>query len=249
MAETMLPCGAPLRTFTTICSTNAEAARCVAAGTARSGTWFVADSQTAGVGRLGRRWASPPGNLHASVVLPAAALPGAMPFAAALALHDTVAALHPAAANLALKWPNDLTAGGAKLGGILIERVATGGTAHAIVGFGLNLAHAPAAHATSLAALGRLVTPADALVMLAAALRQRCAALDDFAALRSDWLALAAGLGEPIAVAVGGRIARGIFAGLDDSGGLVVREAGGICVVTAGDVLGGGATTQIAERG
>ncbi len=100
------------------------------------GTVVVAEHQTAGRGRLGRRWEAPPGSaLLASWVMPVHEL---APFAAG------VATAQACGEHVRLKWPNDLLLGGRKLGGILVER-----TGHkCIVGTGVNLHWAPPGAAT-----------------------------------------------------------------------------------------------------
>ena len=94
--------------------------------------WAVlADQQSAGVGRLGRAWESPPGTgLLASFVLPRHPL---------ASLAAGVAAASVCGEEVRLKWPNDLLLGGGKAGGILIVARPDA----AIVGVGLNLTWAP----------------------------------------------------------------------------------------------------------
>lgn len=95
------------------------------------GSVVVAEHQTAGRGRLGRRWEAPPGSaLLASWVLPIQAL---APLAAG------VATAHACGERARLKWPNDVLLHGRKLGGILVEL--TGDTC--VVGTGINLHWAP----------------------------------------------------------------------------------------------------------
>jgi BirA family transcriptional regulator, biotin operon repressor / biotin---[acetyl-CoA-carboxylase] ligase len=95
------------------------------------GTVVVAEHQTAGRGRLGRRWEAPPGSaLLASWV---------MPFNELAPLAAGVAAARACGEAVRLKWPNDLLLEGRKLGGILVER-----TGHkCVVGMGINLHWAP----------------------------------------------------------------------------------------------------------
>ena len=108
----------------------------------------MAREQTAGRGRRGNAWSSPPGNLYATLLLTDPAPPESAPqlsFAAVLALHDAVATCAPALrAALALKWPNDLLRGGKKLAGILIEseRIADG--LAVAIGIGVNCESHPA---------------------------------------------------------------------------------------------------------
>jgi BirA family biotin operon repressor/biotin-[acetyl-CoA-carboxylase] ligase len=96
------------------------------------GSVVVADHQTAGRGRLDRRWEGPSGTaLLASFVLPAGPL---------LSLAAGVAAAISCGQEVRLKWPNDLLLEGRKLGGILVE---VGADRKAVVGVGINLHWAP----------------------------------------------------------------------------------------------------------
>src|ERR1700730_9891450 len=95
------------------------------------GSVVVAEHQTAGRGRLDRRWESPPGTaLLVSFVLAPNPL---------LSLAAGVAAAEACGGGVRLKWPNDLLLHGAKVGGILVEA----GPAKAICGIGINLTWAP----------------------------------------------------------------------------------------------------------
>ena len=95
------------------------------------GSVVVADEQTAGRGRMDRRWEAPPGAaLLVSFVLEPHPL---------LSLALGVAAARACGPDVRLKWPNDLLLGGRKLGGILVE-VTSG---KAICGIGINLTWAP----------------------------------------------------------------------------------------------------------
>lgn len=143
-------------------STMIRAAELAAAG-APEGAIVLADVQTAGRGRLGRRWATPPGAaLMLSVVLRPQLPPArtwAVLAAAGVALVDATSALlsgeppgdgaaataQPLAA--ALKWPNDLLIGGRKAAGLLAERHLTAGDAGTsadgaavVLGMGVNVA-------------------------------------------------------------------------------------------------------------
>src|SRR5437016_6850797 len=105
-------------------STNVEALHLARQGE-HGPLWITADRQTAGRGRRGRAWVSPPGNLYASLLLREPAQPrraAEICFIAALALSDAIFEIAPrAAAALALKWPNDVLVDGAKTAGILVE--------------------------------------------------------------------------------------------------------------------------------
>jgi len=95
------------------------------------GSVVVADHQSEGRGRLGRRWEAPPGSaLLATFVMPARPL---------LSLAAGVAAARACGRSVRLKWPNDLLVDGRKLGGILVEVASE----RALVGVGINLSWAP----------------------------------------------------------------------------------------------------------
>ncbi len=228
----------------------------VAMAHAREGVdrlWIVAEAQSGGRGRRGRGWASPPGNLYASLALidPApAAVAAQIGFVAALALHDAVAAqLTPQArAGLALKWPNDLLLDGAKLSGILVEATTiAAGRLAVVVGIGVNLvAHAreapyPTTHLSAHALVESRSLREALFAALSDAMAQRLAqwrAGEGFGATRRDWLARAAGLGGPVRVESMGETLRGRFRAMDESGRLVIEcDDGRLRHVEAGDVF------------
>ena len=122
-------------------STSERAFAAIAEGSAAHGDVHVADSQTAGRGRLGRVWVSEPGTgLYLSLVLLPAETIGAaaLTMAAGLAVLDSVREL--GVADAGLKWPNDVVINGAKLAGILVEtRGLDPRTPHYVVGIGVNV--------------------------------------------------------------------------------------------------------------
>lgn len=126
--------------FHEVDSTNSTLSRLARSG-ALEGTVVLAESQTAGRGRLGQAWFSPPGvNLYASTLfrepLPLEEAP-LFSFIAGLALADAVLS---AGASPAIKWPNDVLVDGRKVAGALIECVARGGEVeYLVVGVGVNL--------------------------------------------------------------------------------------------------------------
>ncbi len=118
--------------------------------------WIVAGEQAQGRGRQGRVWASPPGNLYASLLLVDPCAAGDL--AAARLRRRRSAPRAPwltspgiAAPRLALKWPNDLLLDGAKLAGILVEGTTLpgGGPLAVVIGIGVNVAPSPGGHALS----------------------------------------------------------------------------------------------------
>jgi BirA family biotin operon repressor/biotin-[acetyl-CoA-carboxylase] ligase len=236
--------------YETLGSTSAEALALARTGE-RGPFWVTARSQSAGRGRRGSAWTSPPGNLYATLLLPEPSPPPAAPqlsFVAALALLDAVAECAPALGpRLQLKWPNDLLLGEAKLAGILIE----GENAReflVVIGIGVNCASHPpdtAYPATNLGAAGALVTPEQVFAALGAAMQRRLDRWrrgEGFADIRADWLKRAAGLGLPIRVRLPERELCGRFEGLDEAGRLLLAGAGGLTVVAAGEVFNFGSS-------
>lgn len=177
------------------------------------GSVVVADHQTAGRGRLDRRWEAPPGTaLLASFVLPRHPL---------LSLAAGVAATEACGGGVRLKWPNDLMLDGRKAGGILVEVLES----KTVVGIGINLTAAPPGAAT----VGQ---PRDELLEK---LRER---LSDWSAADSDdvlrrWRELSVTLGTRVRVELPGRTLEGVAEDIDASGGLIVDGEH----VSAGDVI------------
>jgi BirA family biotin operon repressor/biotin-[acetyl-CoA-carboxylase] ligase len=228
-------------------STNDEA-RALARAGASDGTIVWARRQTAGRGRLGRSWASPPGNLFMSLVMRPAIRPARAPelsFVAAVALAETVAAAVPAEAPVTLVWPNDLMLAGRKAAGILLEAATTpaGALDFVVLGIGVNVSGHPSdvrRPATDLARMGATITAAALLEALADRLAAwiECWRADGFAPVRAAWLARAAGVGAPIDVRLGNDLISGSFADLDQDGAMIIEIADGSRRrVTAGDIV------------
>jgi BirA family transcriptional regulator, biotin operon repressor / biotin---[acetyl-CoA-carboxylase] ligase len=241
--------GFRLATHDVLPSTNAAALRhsLEHAGDVRP-LWIVAREQTQGRGRRGNTWTSPRGNLYATLLLHDPAPPPHAPelsFVAALAVVDAIAGRAPMVADrLALKWPNDVLCGGEKLAGILLEGRMLGETIAVAIGIGVNCMHHPAQTnypATDLAAAGAQVSADDLFAALSGAMLERLTQWRngaDFAAIRRDWLARAAGLGEPMRVRLPDREISGRYEGLDDSGCLVLRLADdALQTIAAGEVF------------
>jgi len=242
-----LPEGYRLHHFRAVGSTNDEAKALARAG-APAGTLVWADEQTAGRGRRGRAWASPPGNLYLSLLL----RPGGTPaeaaqlgFVVALGLGEALSALAGPALRLGYKWPNDLLADGGKLAGILLEsETGAGGRIDFVVaGTGVNLISAPPDTeypATSLAAEGvQGVTPQTLLEAFAGCFDawQHRWQTDGFAPVRAAWLARASGLGSEIRVRLDRATLTGRFLDLDGDGALLLDAADGRRRIAAGDVF------------
>ncbi len=253
--------GYRLAGFDEIGSTNSEALAAAAASDP-GGIWFAARHQTAGRGRRGRQWHSVPGNLAASLlVIPDASpdLVATLGFVAGVALNRALAAVLPhgsfrigidgadgadGRSRIALKWPNDVLADGAKLSGILLEASKTpDGRSAIIIGCGVNVVSAPEGTpypATSLRALGVERSAEEVFEALSDAWVDVFSLWDDgrgVAAVLDLWRSSAAGLGAPVAVQQDGVVRRGIFETIDSSGRLIIRDDDGSRFpITAGDV-------------
>lgn len=233
----------PVFRFVEIDSTNTEAKRRAAAGSFEN-QWIVADRQSAGRGRQDRSWVSPVGNIFATALF---CEPGGItialrvPFAAALAVVDTVLAFAPGS-DVRVKWPNDVRIERQKVSGILVETGGNGGDMWIAAGIGLNVAFAPEGvgqAATCLDALAGQALPLDDV--LTTLLGQFGTRLDmartDFSSLMQDWLRHAEGLGESISVRTGEEIIEGVFTGLEPDGALRLRLPDGTArIIRAGEV-------------
>jgi BirA family biotin operon repressor/biotin-[acetyl-CoA-carboxylase] ligase len=143
--------GAERVTLESCGSTNDVALVHAKAGAAH-GTIVTADTQTAGRGRLGRTWASPPdANLYLSIIVRSPrSLAELAPLTLAIGI-GVVDAVRAEGVDGALKWPNDVFAGGRKLAGVLCE---VAGDGCVVAGIGVNVNDVPpevAATATSIA--------------------------------------------------------------------------------------------------
>lgn len=206
--------------------------------------WLRAERQESGRGRLGRSWTSEAGNLFCSTVVhihsgnpPVTTLS----FVAALAVHDVIADRLGEHSALRLKWPNDAEVGGAKIAGILLERLER----FVVVGIGINVAHAPPIEGRRTISMRQAckdaaIGPAEVLVDLADRFTLR---LDEWRSRGSDmtlaqWSTRSHKPGEQLTVSnpVGGNL-QGSFAGVSADGALRLRMADGtIRDVYAGDI-------------
>ena len=233
-----------IRTVPETGSTNADLAASLRAGEAIAERhWLVADRQTAGRGRLGRTWFDGHGNFMGSTVVrpherdPA---PASLALLSGLALYETVLPLIANPAELAMKWPNDLMLGGAKLAGILLEREGDA----IIIGIGVNLAAAPELPDRRTVALSQF-GPAPDRDTFARALADRFATEIDrwrnfgIEPIVRRWESVAHPQGTTLKVhPPGEEPITGAFAGLTEDGALRLRLASGESrVIHAGDVM------------
>lgn len=227
-------------------STNAEALR-LAQSDAPAGTLVWAQEQTAGRGRRGRDWASPPGNLYCSLLLYPSQPPdeaAQLSFVAALALADSIAEVAPGV-KPEIKWPNDVLVGGRKIAGILLEGNVSekSGRGSLVIGSGVNISSHPdfpdGLQATSLAREGAKVGTQSMLEHYAAALAHWIGRweADGFAPIRAEWVDRAAGIGREIEIRLAGKTLSGYFRAVDDAGALIVSTREGDQTVNAAEVF------------
>ena len=215
------------------------------------GTVVVADAQTAGRGRMGRRWVSPAGkNLYVSLLLrpPVPAVDATrLALVAGVALADAVEAVGVPAS---LKWPNDLYCGGRKAAGILAEMASDpDGVRHVVIGVGLNVNMEEAdfppdlrGAATSLRIrAGRTFRRADVLARLLDAFGTRYAEFigGGFASLRDGWDRRDFLRGRRVLLRRQGGEGWGTADGLDAAGALRFHPDGGPAIETvhSGEIL------------
>jgi BirA family biotin operon repressor/biotin-[acetyl-CoA-carboxylase] ligase len=229
-----------VRWFPQVGSTN-DVATMLAERGAEEGVVVVADQQTAGRGRLGRTWASPPGaGIYMSAVLrPTPRAAALLTIAAGVAVADAVSLA--TGLDIQLKWPNDVYVADRKLAGILAE----GAPRYVVLGIGINVL--PAAYppdvsqrATSIETeLGR---PVDRGLLLAEclaalALRYGEISLEDGRGVIAAWRKRAAStLGRSIEWDAGGQSRRGLVDDIDEDGALLVRSGSELIRITSGEV-------------
>lgn len=208
---------------------------------------LAAEEQTAGRGRRGRRWHSTPGadvtfSLARRIRRPAREL-AALSLVAGVAVASAVRSL--GASPAALKWPNDLVVGPAKLGGILVETRPEGAQTRAVFGVGINCRRAGGLDKRlrrAVASLDEFVSPQRNSVIEAVA-RALMAAVDRFEALgfeavRPQWEALHAHAGQRLRVRFAdGSSVSGIARGLAPDGALRLATRHGERAVHSGRVV------------
>jgi BirA family biotin operon repressor/biotin-[acetyl-CoA-carboxylase] ligase len=231
-------------------STN-DAAMELAASGEPHGTVVVAERQTHGKGRLGRRWVSPAGrNIYMSVIL----RPGLRPregtlltilssVAACLALRETTGL------DARIKWPNDIQAGGRKLGGILLEtRAEPDVISHAVAGIGINVNMASSHFPASIRDIATSVlietgvrhrrSPIAAAVLNRMSEGLEALGKEGRRPLLDGWRELSSTLGHKVIVTEGEETVSGTAMDIDDEGRLILRLPNRrLRTVSSGDLM------------
>jgi BirA family transcriptional regulator, biotin operon repressor / biotin---[acetyl-CoA-carboxylase] ligase len=212
---------------------------------APEGLVALADFQSAGRGRLDRRWESPAGaSLLCSILLRPDVSPDQLQLVVAcVALSARAALVRLSGVRPALKWPNDLIVGDAKIAGLLAEIVAVDERLAVVVGIGVNLTHdGPAGvPATSVrAASGVTITAPALLDIMLEELETRRGLLDSAhgqATVREEYRRALVTLGQTVRVERANDVVVGLAESVDEYGQLLVRTDDDLLAISVGDVV------------
>ncbi|MDQ6990059.1 MAG: biotin--[acetyl-CoA-carboxylase] ligase [Mariprofundaceae bacterium] len=232
--------------FASVDSTNLEAMRQAESG-AKEGLVIIAQEQTAGKGRLGRKWHTVEHALAMTVLLRphiAAADVPKLSLLTAVALHQALSTFTP---DIRIKWPNDLLIHGAKVSGILTEmRCRQGQVKAVILGMGINISapqhgwpqdiNQPATDLQS--ASQNKVEQADVVQAILSSLEQWYTRFlhEGFAPVRQAWWAAHVASQQQVSVSDGQHYIQGTAIGLADDGALRLLVNGQERLIIAGDV-------------
>lgn len=221
-----------------------DTARKAAKEGAAEGTVVIANTQTAGRGRLGRAWLSPKGSLSMSLILKPSL--DNLPQLIMIASLAVVRAIKEVAGlETQIKWPNDVLIKGKKVCGILIENEVKGDKVDfAIIGIGINVNLNPSAFpeiseiATSLShELGKEIPKAKFTTTLLFELEQLYLEAQAGAPLYKEWRGRLETLGRWIQVKTGNTTEQGRTETVTATGNLILRRAdGSLTEIVAGDV-------------
>ena len=236
-----------IQQYPVIDSTNAEAMRQLQAG--RKGCFLLlAHTQTAGKGRRGKVWQSPPdAGIYMTLVRPFPLTTRdlqALSLITALSVHE---ALEPyLIQGFQLKWPNDLLVGKRKLGGILLELKQSSDASYVLFGIGLNLKLPDATRdtidqpATDLNSLMQS-TPDKSLIVVQIidSLFKNLEEFENtsFSSFQARWNALDCYFGQKIESHVGSKFKIGISMGVDATGALILNTESGMEKIGGGEIF------------
>lgn len=218
-------------------STNDAAKDIAAGGGFKPVGLVVAEEQTAGRGRFGRRWVSPRRGIWMSLVvrprIPVVAA-GRVAILAAVAVAEAIADV--AGVEARIKWPNDVMVGGKKVCGILTEMAAEfAQVEYLVIGIGVDanmeaskLAQGAGVATTLMAASGGPIDRSALINAIVTRLMMDLPALEDgFSAVLRRWKDRSATLGRAVRMDAGGRIIEGRALDLDPDGALIIETAAG----------------------
>jgi BirA family biotin operon repressor/biotin-[acetyl-CoA-carboxylase] ligase len=239
--------GKTIHLLSEVASTNTLAMEMAASGT-HEGTIVIAETQTGGKGRLGRKWISPKGNLYLSVVLrpnvpmhkaPLITLMGAVAVASAIRTTCGLAA--------GIKWPNDILVSGRKVSGLLTEMSAEQDRIrHIVLGIGVDVNMEmgelpPEVRSLTTTLAAEAGTKINRTTLLQQLLRDLESWYHKFlkndADILEEWKQLNLTIGNRVTVSGAGEFLEGLALGVDNEGRLIIRlDDGTVRTVAAGDV-------------
>ncbi|MFJ7798907.1 bifunctional biotin--[acetyl-CoA-carboxylase] ligase/biotin operon repressor BirA [Pseudomonas sp. NPDC096950] len=238
-------CGWPVQVFDSIDSTNAEALRAIERGQAAP-FLVLAERQTAGRGRRGRKWVSPfAENIYYSLVL---RIEGGMRQLEGLSLVVGLAVMHAlrkqGVPGVGLKWPNDLLVGQKKIAGILLELVGDpADVCHVVLGVGINVNMQSADEVDQQWTSMRLESGqvfdrnqlvADLGLVLQAYLSRHQS--DGFAAIHAEWEKNHLWQGRTVSLIAGVNQVDGVVMGIDSQGALRLKVGGVEKIFSGGEL-------------
>jgi BirA family transcriptional regulator, biotin operon repressor / biotin---[acetyl-CoA-carboxylase] ligase len=226
-------------------STNAEALREISGG-AQAPFVILAEQQSAGRGRRGRKWISPfAENIYYSLVL---RIDGGMRQLEGLSLIVGLAVLSSlrefGSCDAGLKWPNDVLVGNKKIAGILLELVGDpADVCHVVIGIGINVNMMVASDVdqswTSLRLeAGQAINRNELIVALGRNLQGYLIRheAEGFAAIQAEWESNHLWQGREVTLIVGTHAVDGVVAGVDQQGALRLNVAGQEKVFSGGEL-------------
>lgn len=231
--------GSHIYTFDEIDSTNSTAKE-MAGDNASSGSVILADCQTYGRGRKGRKWASPRGvGIYLSVILkPENSCTNPFLFTIISGIATALAISKTTGLSASIKWPNDIMIGDKKVAGILVETSCySGKTKFVVIGIGINvnttIDHIP--HdlrdiATSIKiASGKDISRCDLIIDLCCELEKwynmyiHC----ELETIKDQWMKISATIGKYVKIDTGAGIISGTAVSISNNGFLMLKSAKG----------------------
>ncbi len=239
--------GKTIHLLADIASTNTLAVEMASKGE-QEGTVVIAETQSGGKGRLGRKWISPKGNLYLSVILRPSIPTHKAPLITLMGSTAAASAIRAACSiPAAIKWPNDILVSGRKVCGLLTEMSAEPDRIkHLVLGIGVNvnmrtdeLPPDVRPHATTLSVeAGRSIDRTALLQQILRELEDRYQGmLADESSMLTEWKTLNVTIGNRVVVSGAREMIEGLAQGIDPEGRLVIKlDDDSIRTVAAGDV-------------
>ena len=237
--------GKEIISYKTVDSTNDKAYRLAEEG-AKEGTVVIAEEQTKGKGRLGRKWSSPKGGIYLSLILRPKFMPTEVSKLTLVAAVSVAQAIKDTTGlRVSIKWPNDVLIGKNKLCGILTElKAEQDATSFVVLGIGMNINTKVSSlpkNSTSISReLGKNFSKVEIAKALLKNIESHYKQFKDggFKDIIKEWKDLSAVLGKRVKVQGKTGAIEGQAIDVDEGGALVVRLDNGFTErILAGDVI------------